>query len=158
MMKQNVIKCFAAFVAMMYLIGVTGFDVHICQRSGEAFVAPLVEGETCNDFHPGHSCRHDCRAAVHDMHSHICCVETSFSDGGCCSDEMFRLVMTGIAPGGRHHHSHNHCKCLCGHCPLSAELGSESFQCCGGSEPVPLHGIPVPDLLRCRSLLNIWRL
>lgn len=158
MVKQNVIKCLSAFVALLYLLCVTGFNVHSCAESGECFVAPLLEGATCHDFHPDHHCHSSCCSAGHHDGTHVCCGETAMSGRDCCSDDIFQLSVTGAGRSDSGHSHHNHCKCLCGHCPLSIELGSEAGSFMDPVDSVPLHEVPLPGLRCSRSLLSIWRL
>lgn len=159
MRRLNVIKCFSGLVAIVYILGVMGFNVHSCMTSGELFVSPLIEGATCHDLHPGHDCHSGC---CHGHEGEDCCAHCSgenvISSQDCCSDNPVYLNITGIDRGEDGHSNHHHCLCLCGHCPISVEIGSVIREICSEDNLVPLpdRNPHIPGEIR--PLLNVWRL
>lgn len=72
----------AAIVLCLYLVTVTGFDVHSCGDNGRVYIEPLFAGISCSSIHPETPCHH---------HGHDCCK----GDEECCSDRIAILSITG---------------------------------------------------------------
>ncbi|MCM1177298.1 MAG: hypothetical protein NC308_08150 [Clostridium sp.] len=156
MMKQTLIKCLSGLVALVYVLSVLGFNVHSCAESGEMFVAPLFEGATCHDFHPEHHCHAEC--CGHHPGMHECCGGASMSGNACCSDDLFLLSLTGAVRDDSSHVHHHDCKCICGYCPLSVEIGQDAGIVLDREGRLHLREIPLPGSAVDRSVLGIWRL
>lgn len=150
-----IMKCMSVFVALSYFFGVIGIDVHSCSASGEVFAVSAIRQASCHDLHAGHhhSCCGECGG--HDASCHD---EDGISCGGCCSDNLLCLSVTGIDTDAEHD-SHHDCACVCGHCPLSAEFSSASIpspEFPGDSfHPAGHRFLRQGDP---QSILNIWRL
>ena len=105
-MKGIIIKVLAVVMTVWYSMSIIGFDVHTCSGSGRSFVSTFIEGLTCEEIHPEHSCSHaSCCHAEHETHS--CCnhhhhhhhdKELAFAASSCCSDDYQVLQLTGIVP------------------------------------------------------------
>lgn len=103
-MKGVIIKVLAVVMTVWYSMSIIGFDVHTCSGSGRSFVSTFIEGLTCEDIHPEHSCSHvSCCHAEHETQS--CCGNHHQEDKGfviaaksCCSNDYQVLQLTGIVP------------------------------------------------------------
>lgn len=103
-MKGIIIKVLAVVMTVWYSMSIIGFDVHTCSGSGRSFVSTFIEGLTCEDIHPEHSCSHvSCCHAEHETQS--CCGNHHQEDKGlviaaksCCSNDYQVLQLTGIVP------------------------------------------------------------
>ena len=72
----------AALVLCLYLVTVTGFDVHSCGDNGHIYIEPLFAGISCSSIHPDTPCHH---------HGHDCCE----GDEECCTNRIVILSITG---------------------------------------------------------------
>ena len=103
-MKGVIIKMLAVIMTVWYSMSIIGFDVHTCSGSGRSFVSTFIEGLTCEEIHPEHSCSHiSCCHAEHETQS--CCGDHHQEDKGfviaarsCCSNDYQVLQLTGIVP------------------------------------------------------------
>ena len=103
-MKGVIIKVLAVVMTIWYSMSIIGFDVHTCSGSGRSFVSTFIEGLTCEDIHPEHSCSHvSCCPSEREAHS--CCdnhhhddKELAFVANSCCSTDYQVLQLTGIVP------------------------------------------------------------
>lgn len=89
-MKNVILKYVSAFLAMWYLLSITGFDVHSCSSTGNTFVSPVLTGTTCEDIHPDHDCTchsisHSCSCCHSDKNA---AAENIDKDHDCCTDEI----------------------------------------------------------------------
>lgn len=159
-MKKLVMKYVSAVMALWYLVGIMGFDVHSCTVTGDVFVQPVLAGMTCDDVHPDHDC------AGHGSccgHSHSCChshgqkSETTLSDDSsleCCTNEIEVLDVSGVQSARSFHDDD---KCDCGYCPCIEQVVSISVYQSASNVlyKIPYSGIAVPER---QALLNIWRI
>ncbi len=103
-MKGVIIKVLAVVMTVWYSMSIIGFDVHTCSGSGRSFVSTFIDGLTCEEIHPEHSCSHvSSRPSDHEAHS--CCGDHHHDDkkpafvaGSCCSTDYQVLQLTGIVP------------------------------------------------------------
>lgn len=94
-MKKILTDVTALLLVLWYSLSVIGFDVHTCSDSGDAYIATVASGFTCEDIHPGHghsgcSCCHH-HEADDDTHE--------LGAGSCCSDEFHVIIITGVKNG-----------------------------------------------------------
>ncbi len=93
-MKKLWIKFTALVLLLWYCLSIIGFDIHTCRENGRSFVATFVDGMTCEEIHPEHSCEHiSCCSMAHDD----CCKHDceGISAPSCCSDQYQVLALTG---------------------------------------------------------------
>ena len=96
-MKGNrLIKCFAAFVMVLYIVSVCGLNVHTCSHTGHTYVTFLFEGTDCQTIHGEH--HHACECCGHH-HEHSCSDEN-----GCCHNESVQLFLAGDDDYSQTHH------------------------------------------------------
>lgn len=149
MLRSGLIRAFSAVLAIWYIFCVVGFDVHTCNHSGRSFVASLVAGSSCEDIHPGCAC--DCWKHHHGP------ADSSLSDDMCCTNDIMVLALTGLDRTDESHHQHSHCSCICGHCPVLADVpcvGSVFRQCRSLTLPHDSR-LFLPDILDSFSVLRI---
>lgn len=163
-MKRFVIKVTALLLTLWYSMSIIGFDVHTCSGSGRSFVATFLEGLTCEDIHPEHSCDPAaCCADSHEEHS-CCCGHDHDTDGfsfeakSCCSNDYQVLSLTGTLSSDDHRY---HDDSSCGYNPYIG-LHSDIAMI-----PTPASALIAyvhrPDsgfFAACdmQAALNIWRL
>ncbi len=126
-MKTVIIKILAILLTVWYSMSIIGFDVHTCSGSGRSFVVTFVEGLTCEDIHPEHSCdRTSCCTHSHDNccsgHAENCPEPVSGSGmtiaaKSCCSNDYQVLTLTGTVVSNNHEHFD---ECACCLCPCTA--------------------------------------
>lgn len=150
MVQKRIIKVVSFALAIWYLLCVVGFDVHTCCHSGKSFVSSLVVGVTCDDIHPESGCCHD-----------SCCGHHGLAGRKCCTDDIRILSLTGDSrvEGDTHHH-HHHCDCLCGHCPVLADISVRYSLSEDQGMPSALPDLPFragfPDNIQ--SVFSVWRI
>lgn len=69
-------------LAIVYMAGVLGFDVHSSADTHRSYVIPLFNGISCERIHPEALCHH---------HGHAECED----DEDCCHDTIELLEVTG---------------------------------------------------------------
>lgn len=152
MSKERIIRTFAAFFAVWYLICVVGFDIHTCRHSGESSVVSLVTGISCADIHPGH-----CGGCCGGTHQDACHNPDCISGQECCSNDIMFLDVTGLSGTEKEHHHHHFCSCLCGYCPTLADasVGILSDSSADIPEPAPDERSRYRDILLHCSVLRV---
>ncbi len=167
-MRNVAIKIFAAVLTMWYSMSVIGFDVHTCSDSGRSFVTTFIEGLTCEDIHPEHSCdevsccaenHHECCSGHAEDHSDCTfCNGVSLVAKSCCSNDYQVLSLTGTILSESHGH---HDECGCGHCPcVGFPVSEDPVLLC---ENKTIEYIPYPESgadSACdrQAVLRVWRI
>ncbi len=183
-MKNVIVKIFAVLLSVWYSMSVIGFDVHTCSGSGRSCIVTFIEGLTCEDIHPEHSCdkasccadRLDCCSSHEEGQGHQHCggmtgfadheddhSDCPFCDGislkskSCCSNDYQVLVLTGTTIVNDHNHFD---ECACGHC-LCIDLQSGEIPAALAENNLTAY-IHEPDsgfLKACerQAVLRIWR-
>ncbi len=155
-MKQVIIKMLAVMLTVWYSMSIIGFDVHTCSGSGRSFVVTFMEGLTCEDIHPEHSCAAaPCCGNSHEEH---CCDDVSIGAKSCCSNDYRALEITGILVSDDHHH---YDECFCGHCPCVGSTVSEIVRTY--TEGITIAYIHEPDsgfgkACERQAALRVWRI
>ena len=95
-MKNVVMKCLSALVALWYCLSIIGFDVHSCAKTGEKFVVSTFVGGSCAEVHPEHACgTHGCHCGHHhDAEEHH--GDDAIQKSQCCTNDLQVLSVTGI--------------------------------------------------------------
>lgn len=161
-MKGLITKVFAVLLLGCYLTGVIGFDVHTCNGTDRSFVVTFIEGMTCEDIHPEHSCGHHSCCPDHS-HSSCCHHEQEHDDAEsdpCCSNEYQALDLTGTLSQddlricAAESLFHVICPDMCSHYGMYQVLPSaeKNIRCIHG----PDSGFTLPGDVQ--SYLGIWRI
>lgn len=159
-MKKLVMKYVSAVMALWYLVGIMGFDVHSCTATGDVFVQPVLAGVTCDDIHPEHDCGDHGSCCGHDRsccHSHGQKSETALSEDSsleCCTNEIETLDVSGVQSARSFHDDD---KCDCGYCPCVEPVVSAQVYLSASAVfyKIPDSWVAVPER---QALLNIWRI
>ncbi len=162
-MKNVFVKIFAVIMTVWYSMSIIGFDVHTCSGSGESFVVTFINGLTCQDIHPEHSCKTGaCHADTPDTgcgcHHHEASSDCSFNVKSCCSNDYQVLSLTGTVSPNEHGH---YDECGCGHCPCVGIPSDVSPVCFVENDsidyiPDPDSGVlPAGERL---AVLGVWRI
>ena len=83
--SSHIHRLLAAAVAIVYLAGVFGFDVHRSEDTHRTYVIPLFAGISCDHIHPESPCHHHGNEECQDHED-------------CCHDTVEMLDITGSVP------------------------------------------------------------
>ncbi len=156
-MKTVLIKAMAALLLVWYSMSIIGFDVHTCSSSGRSFVSTFIEGLTCEDIHPEHTCHAaECCEGDH-------CEDSAYEDvlieaNDCCSNDYLVLKLTGTLSAEDHDH---YDECACGHCPCTGFCLSEAPQPCFEENLTAYIHEPDSGFIRAcerQAALRVWRI
>ncbi len=159
-MKNVIIKVLALLLSVWYSMSIIGFDVHTCNGSGRSFVVTFLEGLTCEEIHPEHSC--DKAVCCADKSASCCCghrhTGDTFKAPSCCSNDYQVLALTGTVS----HNDHGHYdECSCGLCPCVGfpvcerpPLSQKNNQ----TEYLPYPGSGVDSACERQAALRVWRI
>lgn len=95
----RVVNILSMVVTLCYFMSVIGYDLHICDHTGERYITSFITGISCEDLHPGHlrpqenghnedcCCGHHCTEGRHDG--------MNIDESPCCTDDYKVLTLTG---------------------------------------------------------------
>lgn len=160
-MRTLVMKYVAAIMAIWYLVGVIGLDVHSCSATGDVFVHSALRGVTCEDVHPGHDCNDHGSCCGHPSSCcHSDCGSTDPDEAvsvdaasACCTTEITALDTPSVCSSNAHDHSE--C-CDCGLAPAYVCVTPTAVPSVVAIYSyTPDSGLIVPER---QAFLHIWRI
>lgn len=92
-MKKVCLKYSSALLLIWYVMSVIGFDIHSCMATGESFVTTAIQGVSCEDVHPEHSC--DAHGSNCCCHNHHGACGDGINEPECCTNDLLVLEVTG---------------------------------------------------------------
>ena len=98
MANNRLIRIFSFFVALWYIISVTGFNVHVCSHSGNVSFSISSENVHCGH----HSQEHEeiCICGEHHHHPEH---GPAFTQASCCSDYSMHIDAVSLLDDSDRH-------------------------------------------------------
>lgn len=154
-MKQLLVKYLSVLMILCYSIGVFGYDIHNCSKTGQHVVMPILASLDCENIHPEHTCCNSEGGCC----CHGCCPGTDDTDvienGACCTDEYKVLELTGISRDGRTDYSYNEFGSDLLYVQVPSVTCSLSVMHDKTGSYIPDSGVSGPEM---QAHLNIWRI
>lgn len=98
MANNRFIRLISFFVALWYIISVTGFNMHICSHTGE--VSFSISSENVHCSHHSHENEEICICGEHHYHPEH---GPAFTDASCCSDHSLHIDATSLLDDSERH-------------------------------------------------------
>lgn len=151
-MKKFCTKYLSVILSVWYVMSIIGFDIHSCVSTGEKFVTTAIQGVSCEDVHPDHSCAaHGSHCCGHD---HPAPCDNGINEPECCTNDLLVLEVTGA---NQQYNEYNPEAQMMPACLLAEQVSpvSEySYSQINDDRGLP-DRVSGPD---CQAVLSIWRI